>query len=98
MTDRSMAIAILCSHLCIGEGVFPLEPKEYSSFATLLRSKKIDPEGLMSFGKQDYIQVLDMTEDQADRFLRLFDRSAISSIQIKDLNRRVDKALFALGH
>ena len=82
MNDRSTAIAVLCSHLCAGEGVTPLEPKEYSSFAALLRSKKIDPEEILRFGKHDFIQLLDMTEIQAERFLRLLDRSASLSFEI----------------
>ena len=82
MNDRSTAIAVLCSHLCTGEGVTPLEPKEYSSFAALLRSKKIDPEDILRFEKQDFIQLLDMTEIQAERFLRLLDRSASLSFEI----------------
>ena len=82
MNDRSTAIAVLCSHLCVGEGVAPLEPKEYSSFAASLRSRKIDPEDILHFGKQDFIQLLDMTENQAERFLRLLDRSASLSFEI----------------
>ena len=82
MNERSMAITVLCSHLCVGEGVAPLEPKEYSSFAALLRSRKIDPEEVLRFGKQDFIQRLDMTEIQAERFLRLLDRSASLSFEI----------------
>ncbi len=31
MNDRAMAIAVLCSHLCVSDGVFPLEPREYST-------------------------------------------------------------------
>ena len=68
MNDRSTAIAVLCSHLCAGEGVSPLEPKEYSSFAALLRSRQLDPEAILRFGKQDFMQALDMTEEQAERF------------------------------
>lgn len=82
MNDRSTAIAVLCSHLCAGEGVSPLEPKEYSAFAALLRTKKIDPEDILHFGKQDFIQSLDMTENQTERFLRLIDRSASLSFEI----------------
>ncbi len=82
MNERSTAITVLCSHLCVGEGVTPLEPKEYSSFAALLRSKKIDPEDILRFEKQDFIQLLDMTESQTERFLRLLDRSASLSFEI----------------
>ena len=82
MNDRSTAIAVLCSHLCAGEGIAPLEPKEYSAFAALLRSRQMDPETILHFGKQDFMQLLDMTEEQAERFLRLLDRSASLSFEI----------------
>lgn len=82
MNDRSTAIAVLCSHLCAGEGIAPLEPKEYSAFAALLRSRQMDPETILRFGKQDFMQLLDMTEEQAERFLRLLDRSASLSFEI----------------
>ena len=82
MNDRSTAIAVLCSHLCAGEGVSPLEPKEYSAFAALLRSRQLDPEAILRFGKQDFMQALDMTEEQAERFLRLLDRSASLSFEL----------------
>lgn len=82
MNDRSTAIAVLCSHLCAGEGIAPLEPKEYSAFAALLRSRQMDPETILRFGKQDFMQLLDMTEEQAKRFLRLLDRSASLSFEI----------------
>ena len=82
MNDRSTAIAVLCSHLCAGEGVSPLEPKEYSSFAALLRSRQLDPEAILHFGKQDFMQALDMTDEQAERFLRLLDRSASLSFEL----------------
>ena len=82
MNDRSTAIAVLCSHLCAGEGVSPLEPKEYSSFAALLRARQLDPEAILRFGKQDFMQALDMTDEQAERFLRLLDRSASLSFEL----------------
>lgn len=82
MNDRSMAIAVLCSHLCSGGSVVPLEPKEYSAFASFLRSRRIDPEEILTFGRQDFIQQLEMTEEQAGRFIRLLDRSASLSFEI----------------
>ena len=82
MNDRSMAIAILCSHLCVGENVFPLEPKEYSGLASVLAGKNLNPEDLLSFGKQDFLDQLDLAEEQAVRFLRLFDRSASLGFEI----------------
>ena len=82
MNDRAMAIAILCSHLCIGAGVEPLEPKEYSSFAGLLASKKINPEDLLGFDRLEFLTKLEVSEEQADRLVRLMERSASLSFEI----------------
>ena len=82
MNDRSLAISILCSHLCAGEGVAPLEPKEYSALAAQLREKKIDPEELLGFSRQDFLQRLETSGEQAERLLRLLDRSASLSFEI----------------
>ena len=82
MNDRSMAIAILCSHLCVGENVFPLEPKEYNGLASVLASKNLNPEDILSFSKQDFMNQLDLTEEQTVRFLRLLDRSASLGFEI----------------
>ena len=36
MNLNAHAIVTLCSHMCVGEGVVPLEPKEWSELAKLL--------------------------------------------------------------
>ena len=82
MNDRSMAIAILCSHLCEGEGVAPLEPREYSAFAAELKNRGLNPEDVLSFSGQDFRQQLDLTEEQAERFCRLVDRGPSLSFEI----------------
>ena len=82
MTDRSMAIAVLCSHLCAGNGIVPLEPKEYSDFAASLERRGFAPESLLSFCRDDFLQQLEVDEQQADRLLRLIDRSASLSFEI----------------
>lgn len=82
MNDRAMVIAILCSHLCVGEGVAPLEPKEYSDFANLLGNKMLNPEDLLSFRLQDFREQLGLNEEQAERLVRLLDRSASLSFEI----------------
>jgi predicted Rossmann fold nucleotide-binding protein DprA/Smf involved in DNA uptake len=82
MTDRSMAITTLCSHLCVGEGVSPLEPKEYTNLALLMNKKNIMPESLLFFNKNDFLEKLEVTEKEAERLLRLIDRSASLSFEI----------------
>ena len=82
MNDRAMTIAILCSHLCAGEGIAPLEPKEYGAFAAELGKRNLNPEDLLSFNRQDFLQKLELTEEQTDRVLRLLDRSGSLSFEI----------------
>lgn len=36
MNQDSNAILTLCSHISAGDGIFPLEPKEYSQLAATL--------------------------------------------------------------
>ena len=49
MNKNSEVITILCSHLCVGDGVKPLEPKEWSNLAKLLVAKNMQPSDLLEF-------------------------------------------------
>ena len=49
MNQNGMAIAILCSRLCMGEGVKPLEPREWSALANAMRAQKLQPADLLEF-------------------------------------------------
>lgn len=82
MNDRALAIAVLCSHLCVGDGIVPLEPKEYSTFAAALAERHLNPEDLFSFTREDFLQQLELTEEQTARFLRLMDRSGSLGFEI----------------
>jgi len=77
MNRNAEAITIFCSHLCVtkSEGILPLEAKEWSNLAQKLLSLKIKPEYLLDFEKQDFIDQLDSTNQEADRYIRLLDRS-----------------------
>lgn len=82
MNDRSLAIAILCSHLCVGDGVLPLEPREYSGLAVELGKRKLNPEDLLRFDRNDFLQTLELPASETDRLIRLFDRAASLSFEI----------------
>ena len=49
MNLDSNAILTLCSHVCVGEGVRPLEPKEYSELAKKLGNIGKSPKDLFDF-------------------------------------------------
>lgn len=76
MNQDSNAILTLCAHLCVGEGVQPLEPKEYSEFARLLAQCGKTPADLFSFTPADFSAILQFDEAQTTRFMRLLDRNA----------------------
>lgn len=75
MNRNSEAITIFCSRLCVADGVQPLEAREWSSLAESLRSLNLQPEYLLDFERQDFISQLQAAEDEADRYMRLIDRS-----------------------
>ena len=76
MNLDSNAILTLCSHVCVGEGVRPLEPKEYGELAKKLGSIGKSPKDLFDFTAQDFEQFLELPSDDIDRVKRLLDRNA----------------------
>ena len=75
MNRNSEAITIFCSHLCAAEGVAPLEPMEWSSLAEKLLTRELQPEYLLDFERQDFIDQLQVSAQEADRYARLLERS-----------------------
>lgn len=82
MTQDSNAILTLCSHLCVGEGVRPLEPKEYSDLVTLLTQAGKAPGDLFDLTPADLAAVLHLDGAQTTRFRRLLDRNASLSFEL----------------
>lgn len=76
MNLDSNAILTLCSHVCVGEGVRPLEPKEYSELAKKLGNIGKSPKDLFDFTAQDFEQLLELPLDDIDRVKRLLGRNA----------------------
>lgn len=82
MTQDSNAILTLCSHICVGEGVHPLEPKEYSDLAKLLTLANKTPKDLFAFSAEDFSAVLHFDQAQITRFRRLLDRNASLNFEL----------------
>jgi predicted Rossmann fold nucleotide-binding protein DprA/Smf involved in DNA uptake len=76
VNQNSNAIITLCSHVSVGEGVSPLEPKEYGELAQLLTQAGKAPEDLFAFSREDFSAVLGYDESQTERIMRLLDRNA----------------------
>ncbi len=76
MNQNANAILTLCSHLCVGEGVYPLEPREWGMLAKKLMEQKLQPEDIFSLSREDFSQKLQLPSESIDRIFRLIDRNA----------------------
>lgn len=82
MNPDSNSILTLCSHVCVGTDVHPLEPKEYSELALKLSRLKKSPKDLFYFSRDDFKLLLGFDTNQIDRVLRLLDRNASLSFEL----------------
>ena len=82
MNQNAEAIVILCSRLCVGEGIRPLEAREWSKLAQQLLELDLEPRELLEFSREDFQTRLQYSPEQADRFLRLIDRSASMGFEL----------------
>ena len=83
MGQNSMAIIVLCSHLCIGDNVKPFEPAEWTKFAEKLMDRKIEPYELLSFSNEEFSAKLDLSLDEVRRISQLIDRSGSITFEIE---------------
>lgn len=83
MTENAYAIFTLCSHLCVGDGVIPFEPKEWTQLALILRSKNFVPSDLFHISKADMQNQLGLTAETVVRIARLIDRSASLTFEMQ---------------
>lgn len=86
MNPNANAILTLCSHLCVCEGVVPLEPKEYSEFAQKLMAAGKKPGSLFEMSGSDICELMNADEGFAVRILRLIDRNASLCFELEKLS------------
>ncbi len=75
-TSNAHAIIVLCSHLCKGDGIRPLEPSEWTECADKLLHSKKQPCDMLDFSDDDFSGILGLNQYQIERYNRLRDRSA----------------------
>lgn len=80
MNQDANAILALCSHLCVPEGVEPLEPREYSDLAQLLSRTGRSPGELFGLSMEDCRELFPV--EQGQRIIRLLGRSASLSFEL----------------
>ena len=85
MNSNSNAIFTLCSHLCVGDDVAPLEPKEWGELAKKLMELGLQPESIFEFSKAEFKDKFLVSEEYADRIFRLIDRNASLSFELSQL-------------
>ena len=79
------AIFTLCSHLCVGDNVAPLEPKEWGELAKKLMDAQLQPESIFQLSKADFRDKLQVSEAYTDRIFRLLDRNASLAFELSQL-------------
>lgn len=75
MIRNAEAITIFCSYLSVADDVKPLTPKEWSILVSKLMQQKLVPGDLLDFELGDFINRLNCSTEEAQRFMRLIDRS-----------------------
>ena len=84
MNRNAEAITIFCSHLCVTEGINPLEPREWSDLAQRLMDQGLQPESLLDYGQTDFAAHLGFSEEEALRLVRLLDRSGSLRFELRN--------------
>ncbi len=82
MNNNSEAIKIFCSHLCVGDGILPLEPAEWSTLTRLLHRANMQPEDLLNLSCGELKLKLQIDDKFSERLMRLIDRSASLAFEL----------------
>lgn len=80
MKENSNAIIILCSHLCLSDGITPFEPAQWTKLAERLMEVKLQPADLLRLDKEELLKYF--TEEQVEKIKRLSSRSASLSFEL----------------
>lgn len=83
VNDNSKVIAILCSHLCVGEDVEPFTPKEWENAAKCLGTAGKEPKDLFEMQDNEIKDVFCTDIVGIKRIRRLLDRSASLAFEIE---------------
>ena len=84
MNDNSKVITILCSHLCVGEGVEPFTPKEWENAAKRLSEAGKEPKDLFEMRDSEIEEAFCTDIGGVKRIRRLLDRSASLAFEIEE--------------
>lgn len=87
MNQNSEAIVTLCSHLCEGEGVVPLEPKEWGDLAKKMMEQGLHPKCVFELSARQLAEKLELSLEYAERIERLVDRSASLAFELSEYEK-----------
>ena len=86
MVSNSTIIISLCSQLCTGDGIVPLEPREWSNLAEKMMALGMQPANLMDFSEEDFSKILGMSSLETERMQKLLNRTGRLSFELADLD------------
>ena len=79
MNRNSEIITLLCSHLCLSEGIEPITQSEWNGISQKLEENGLQPSALAEFTRKDYETKLGYQPKDTNRLMRLLDRSGSMS-------------------
>lgn len=85
MNNNSEVLICLCSHLCKGENIVPLEPAEWAKLAQQLVECKKEPKDLINFSHSDFVTLLGFDDAKIDRITSLLSRAASLAFEMEKL-------------
>lgn len=86
-TENGKIIVVLCSHLCVGEGIVPFEPKEWSELAVKLQINNLEPKDILKLKDEEFVTYFNFDSVKVERIKRLLNRSASLFFEIEKLNK-----------
>jgi len=87
ISNNSMAIIILCSHLSLSEDMKPLETVEWSNLASLLVSNQLQPYDMIRLSSRELALRLGLDDELISRIETLVSRSASITFELEKLYR-----------
>ena len=85
--DDNLAIIALCSQIGVVDGLKPLENREWSAVSKNLIKNNKTPKDLFNFSKEDFMLVLNIFDDEIERYKNLLERSSSLAFELENLNK-----------
>ena len=74
ITKNSEVIQLLCSHLCLSEGLKPLDAKEWTFISNTMAENHLNHDNLFFYSEIDFKEIFNFDSTMSNRIIRLINR------------------------